>query len=135
MVSDAVNHPSHYTQDLKVSVECIMFTRNMSFDLGNAFKYVWRAGHKDSTVQDLKKALWYIQDAIENDIYTNDTVSLVDFLPHHSPYKYEILASLLKGELYAVEGKLCNWIEKLEHISDTTDGSRLIDSPSADERA
>ena len=62
-MTDNVNHPKHYTGPL-VSIECIQITRHMGFLLGNAFKYIWRAGHKGDVkkaVEDLDKALWYIQ--------------------------------------------------------------------------
>lgn len=63
---DAVNHPKHYTGHPS-GVECIVITRHMNFNLGNVVKYVWRAGHKDEapTIQDLKKAAWYLNDEIE----------------------------------------------------------------------
>lgn len=44
---DNVNHPKHYTSGFDSrQVECIDITREMPFSLGNAFKYVWRAGKK-----------------------------------------------------------------------------------------
>lgn len=63
---DPVNHPKHYTSDPS-GVECIEITRHRNFNIGNAIKYLWRAGLKDgnSDIQDLKKAIWYIQDEIE----------------------------------------------------------------------
>lgn len=71
---DKVNHPSHYTwlKDL-CGIEVIDITRHMDFSLGNAVKYLLRAGHKseegysdkEKTVEDLKKAVWYIQDTIK----------------------------------------------------------------------
>lgn len=63
---DPVNHPSHYTSDPS-GVECIRITRHRNFNVGNAIKYLWRAGLKDSskTVEDLKKAIFYINDEIE----------------------------------------------------------------------
>lgn len=62
---DNVNHPSHYTTHPS-GIECIDITRHHDFAIGNAIKYLWRAGLKDSDneVQDLKKAIWYIQDKI-----------------------------------------------------------------------
>lgn len=62
---DAVNHPTHYTTHPS-GIECIEITRHHDFAIGNAIKYLWRAGLKDSDneVQDLKKAIWYIQDKI-----------------------------------------------------------------------
>jgi hypothetical protein len=61
--TDAVNHPPHYTSHPS-GVECITVTRHMSFNLGNAVKYVWRADLKGSSIEDLKKAAWYIADEI-----------------------------------------------------------------------
>lgn len=62
---DPVNHPKHYVSHPS-GVECIEITRHMSFNLGNAIKYLWRSGKKDQTpaVQDLEKAVFYIQDEI-----------------------------------------------------------------------
>lgn len=62
---DPVNNPSHYTSDPS-GVECIQITRHRSFNIGNAIKYLWRAGLKnsDATVQDLEKAIFYIKDEI-----------------------------------------------------------------------
>lgn len=58
-MSDAVNHPSHYNQG---SIEVIDYIEDHGFDfnLGNAIKYISRAGHKGSAVEDQKKAIWYI---------------------------------------------------------------------------
>lgn len=66
-VIDLVNHPAHY-QDRVPGIECIEVTRWFDFDCGNAIKYIWRAGLKGDTleqhVQDLEKAIWYLQDEI-----------------------------------------------------------------------
>jgi len=59
-----VDHPQHYKRGN--APECIELVRWMNFNLGSAIKYLYRAGLKggNPTVQDLKKALWYIQDEI-----------------------------------------------------------------------
>lgn len=57
---DNVNHPQHYT-DHPSGIECIQITEHMDFCIGNAIKYLWRAGKKDDSKQDLQKAVWYIQ--------------------------------------------------------------------------
>ena len=73
-----VYHPSHYTwlKD-KCGIEVIDITRHLGFDLGNAVKYILRAGRKPiinenlsddflrAAIQDLKKALFYINDKID----------------------------------------------------------------------
>ena len=71
---DKVNHPSHYTwlKDL-CGIEVIDITRHMDFNLGNSIKYILRSGHKkeegytdkQKTIEDLKKAIWYIEDEIK----------------------------------------------------------------------
>lgn len=67
-MSDQVNHPPHYTQHPS-GVECIEITEHMNFNLGNATKYIWRSGLKKKnnagTVQDLKKAIWYLNREID----------------------------------------------------------------------
>ena len=62
---DPVNHPAHYTGHPS-GVECIDITQSMNFCLGNAIKYLWRADLKhDNAVEDLEKAVWYIQREIK----------------------------------------------------------------------
>lgn len=62
---DPVNHPKHYTGHPS-GVECITIVEHMGFNLGNAIKYVWRAGVKSpDPLEDLKKASWYIEREIE----------------------------------------------------------------------
>jgi hypothetical protein len=56
---DLVDQPPHYTAHPS-GVECIEVTEHMSFCLGNAVKYIWRAGLKGDQVQDLQKAAWYL---------------------------------------------------------------------------
>ncbi|WP_078344581.1 DUF3310 domain-containing protein [Mycobacteroides chelonae] len=57
--ADAIN-PSHY-RNHPSGVECITITEHFGFNLGNAIKYIWRAGLKTtSPVEDLKKARWYL---------------------------------------------------------------------------
>ena len=58
-----VNHPSHYNQ---TNFECIELVRYMSFNLGNAVKYLWRYQDKANPIEDLEKALWYIDDEIKH---------------------------------------------------------------------
>ena len=60
MPNDPVNHPKHYTEHPS-KIECIQITEHMNFCLGNAVKYIWRAGLKgDNAAEDLRKARWYL---------------------------------------------------------------------------
>lgn len=69
--NDQVNHPKHYTSDPS-GIECIDITRHRNFNIGNAIRYLWRAGLKedkdrkiiDKQVEDLNKAVWYLVDEI-----------------------------------------------------------------------
>tara|TARA_R110002124_G_scaffold230373_2_gene395480 strand:- start:6070 stop:6516 length:447 start_codon:yes stop_codon:yes gene_type:complete len=60
---EMVNHPKHYNDES--GVECCEVTDFMMFNGGNCFKYLYRAGKKGSTVEDLKKAAWYAKRAGE----------------------------------------------------------------------
>jgi len=64
MSNDPVDHPKHYN-DHPSGIECIEVVEHMNFNLGNAMKYIWRAGLKGATVQDLEKARWYLDREID----------------------------------------------------------------------
>lgn len=57
---DPVHHPRHYSSHPS-GVECIQITEHMSFCLGNAVKYIWRADLKEDAIEDLRKAVWYLE--------------------------------------------------------------------------
>ena len=63
---DPVNRPAHYT-DGKIEVIDYIEDKRLGFCLGNAVKYISRAGKKDpqKEVEDLEKAVWYIQRRIK----------------------------------------------------------------------
>lgn len=68
-VQDAVHSPSHY----KVGgIETIDFieAKGLGFNLGNVIKYVARAGHKESRMLDLQKAMWYLEREIQKEATT-----------------------------------------------------------------
>jgi len=61
-VDRGVDHPTHYNEHPS-GIECITVAEHMGFNIGNAIKYLWRAGRKDATPtdDDLRKAIWYIE--------------------------------------------------------------------------
>jgi hypothetical protein len=67
---EMVNHPDHYQFGKNNEYEAIKVIEawDLDFHLGNTVKYISRAGKKetDKELQDLKKALWYLQRKIEN---------------------------------------------------------------------
>ena len=65
---EMVNHPNHYggKDNVYEAIKVIdAWDLDKDFYLGNAVKYLSRAGKKDNVVQDLKKAIWYIEKKIE----------------------------------------------------------------------
>lgn len=56
-MSDPVNHPQHYAHPS--GVEAIDICEHLTFNLGNALKYLWRAGKKGPAAEDYRKAAWY----------------------------------------------------------------------------
>lgn len=58
--NDPIN-PNHYKTKTGLEVIDIIEAFNLGFRLGNAIKYILRAGKKDNITQDLKKAIWYIE--------------------------------------------------------------------------
>ena len=61
---EMVDHPSHYNMGKYEAIDVIEDWQ-LNFNLGNTVKYISWAGHKDDIVQDLKKALWYLEREIK----------------------------------------------------------------------
>lgn len=61
-VNDTVNHPAHYTSG-RIEVIDFIEDQKLGYHLGNAVKYICRAGKKDpaKTAEDLRKAVWYLE--------------------------------------------------------------------------
>lgn len=63
-MSNNVEHPAHYNEH-PAGIECIDVIEHMSFNIGSAIKYLWRAGLKGDKIEDFKKAIWCINREIE----------------------------------------------------------------------
>jgi len=63
---EKVNHPDHYNTHPS-GVECILIVEAFNFNVGNAIKYLWRAGLKpgEGATEDLHKAEWYVRREIQ----------------------------------------------------------------------
>jgi Protein of unknwon function (DUF3310) len=72
-MSDSVNHPAHYGGEANVyeAIKVIEAWR-LGFCLGNAVKYIARAGKKGDEIEDLRKALWYLQREIDRHVGVRD---------------------------------------------------------------
>ena len=73
LTDDKVNHPSHYTSG-KIEVIDFIEDQKLDYHRGNAIKYICRAGKKDKSkeVEDLEKAIWYLQREIKR-LYKEDS--------------------------------------------------------------
>lgn len=63
---NSIDHPKHYNEHPS-KVECIDIVEWFNFNIGNAIKYIWRAGLKsDKThIEDLRKAIWYLNREVQ----------------------------------------------------------------------
>lgn len=64
---DVVNHPPHY-KSLSMEVIDVIESFSLGFHLGNSVKYILRAGKKGDAKEDLKKAIWYLNRAIDKEL-------------------------------------------------------------------
>jgi len=86
-MSDSVNNPKHYTSHPS-GVECIEIAEMLPFNLGNALKYLWRAGKKLDEVEDIKKAVFYLRRQ------ANSLTSLQNFVEKHCLAQQHIMSKL-----------------------------------------
>lgn len=103
-MSDAVNHPKHYTNHPS-GIECIQITEHMGFNLGNVIKYVWRADLKGSSLEDLRKARWYL----DREIGKRELILLGN--PEAPPSPPDTRGRSLCGDAYDVVN---NWAREHE---------------------
>lgn len=59
--SDKINSPAHYAEGRAIEPISAIEDWQLGFCLGNAVKYISRAGRKGDAREDLEKAIWYIQ--------------------------------------------------------------------------
>lgn len=87
---ELVNHPKHYCNHPS-GVEAIELARDMTFNLGSAFKYMVRLHEKGTPLKDAKKALWYVTDQ-----FNNCPVEAISYLPDdvvHHPLMVRVLVA------------------------------------------
>jgi len=98
-----VNHPAHYQR--KDGIECIDIIRHYVCDIANAIKYLWRAGLKsemgmadaEKEIEDLKKALWYIEDYLNNpnaEMMETTSTTIHDYVQQTTSH---IVKKIIKG--------------------------------------
>lgn len=65
MTHDPINNPSHYAEGRQYEPIAVIEDWQLNYRLGNAVKYISRAGRKQNAIEDLRKAVWYIEREIE----------------------------------------------------------------------
>ena len=60
-MTETVDHPAHYQSKTGLEAIDIIEAFELNFNLGNAVKYILRCGKKGNAIEDLKKAMWYLQ--------------------------------------------------------------------------
>jgi hypothetical protein len=122
MRNDDINHPKHYA-GCPASIECIDITRHLNFQLGNAVKYIWRAGKKgglEKEIEDLKKAEWYLGDQCDapgpdgNEGIARIIFSLIPRRAFDSPLRHSLIEDVLYGRFDEACESLEAWIAKAE---------------------
>lgn len=105
-MSDPINHPAHYARSAVEPINAIE-AWELGFHLGNAVKYLARAGHKGDALEDLKKARWYLDREIERRVKAGASdqppvaeASAAERDPHDLLLLAEdVAASLRRGEV------------------------------------
>lgn len=106
-ITEAVNHPSHYNSG-KIEVIDFIDDQKLNFARGSAIKYICRAGKKLNEIEDLRKAVWYLEheikiltDELTGKIYTIPGVDSSKETKEHPGY---IIAEVpLRGEYVITE--------------------------------
>ena len=112
---DMVNHPPHYKD--ASGIECIEVTSKMQFCGGNCFKYLYRAGKKGSTVEDLKKAAWYAERAWIGGEVVNSSAwrqKVAEVAGHRDGNIYRAMIAIMGYDWLDVERQIKAEIARLE---------------------
>lgn len=116
---DVVQRPKHYNVHPS-GLEAIDLCEHLTFNLGNAVKYIWRAGLKNDEVEDLKKALWYIKREQERiDLYEQEPYIEMVARNGRSQAMTEMIVRVLARKIIAAEpaGGLLSQVLMAKHTS------------------
>lgn len=87
-----ISHPAHYAEGRDFEPIDVINDWDLNFNLGNAVKYISRAGRKDLAIEDLEKARWYLDYEI-NRLKTEDDFTLT---PEEAQRLYEAGQKMIK---------------------------------------
>lgn len=114
--ADMVNKPPHYKDASGIECKEITCHRKMPFSLGNAIKYLYRAGSKGDLLEDLKKAEWYLRVAYLNDEKAPKAVEvrLLEVAAHRKTAAGRALNAISLHEIAAAYRVVKQEVEKME---------------------
>ena len=125
---DAVTaiNPKHYRSHPS-GVECIDVIRHLPVSQGMIIKYLWRAGDKGPLLEDLQKALWYVEDCLKHNCgisYVESTgfnkdyknySNMIDLWWEAEPagYRKKAIEATLLNRIGVTKDVVCEWIESI----------------------
>lgn len=114
---DQKMNASHYC-DHPSGVECAEIAEGLPYGRGNALKYIWRAGKKESRLKDLKKARWYLENEIDR--LREQSRKLEQVLeatedPNQATLIYLLARPLSLGDLRTALDRVVHLITQLEN--------------------
>lgn len=104
---DVISHPAHYTEGRKYEPRKVIADWDLSFNLGNAVKYLARAGRKGDKIEDLRKAIQYIEFEIDECLKHSEYEELLNSLknrPHEEKIKIIKQLKLELNKKYGIGG-------------------------------
>lgn len=125
-MESSVNHPKHY-EGVSATVECIDITRHLPFSLGNAVKYIWRAGKKggqEKAIEDLEKARWYIKDwkswqgfYPEKEFFVARIIFQMVSQDEMEDFREYVIDHILRGDMWSAEEAIDGCIAEIRRNS------------------
>ena len=116
---EAVNHPAHYMDES--GVECIDIIEHMKFSSGNAFKYIYRAGMKGETTEDLNKSIFYLNHAAKKNETNTLPFNVKELVQRVADTRHEYIGDAMQAIYYG------EWNQAIVYINSYIDFISRID--------
>lgn len=119
LAKESVNHPAHYMDES--GVECIDIIESMKFSSGNAFKYIYRAGKKGETVEDLQKSIFYLNHAAKKNEFNTMPLNIKELVERVAVTRHEYIGEAMRSIYYG------EWNQAIVYINSYMDVLSRID--------
>lgn len=112
---EKINHPKHYNNHPS-GVEIITIIRSCSFNIGNAIKYLFRRNDKDNILENMKKALWYIDDEIKRRSRYNYFLRLPNLFKYNEYIeRSKLVEKIINNENNFVIGEIYSYLNEADY--------------------